>query len=44
VVSIGPITTEAARALGFKVVSEAARSTIEGLEEAAAGYLTKGRP
>ena len=35
--SIGPITTEAARAAGLEVVVEAAESTIPGLVEAIAG-------
>ncbi|MDR0621615.1 MAG: uroporphyrinogen-III C-methyltransferase [Deltaproteobacteria bacterium] len=39
VVSIGPITTKAARALGFNVVAEAKRATIEDLAAAAVACL-----
>jgi hypothetical protein len=43
VVSIGPITTKAAEALGFKVVSEASCSTIDSLVEATVKFLTIGQ-
>jgi uroporphyrinogen III methyltransferase/synthase len=39
VVSIGPITTKAANELGFKVVAEAKKATVEALVEAATEYL-----
>lgn len=38
-VSIGPITTQAARDLGFTVVSEASEATVGALVEATLGYL-----
>lgn len=41
--SIGPITTEAARAAGLEVAVEAAESTIPGLVEAIAGWSTPRR-
>ena len=37
--SIGSITTKTAEGLGFKVVVEAEKSTIDGLVKAVAGYL-----
>jgi uroporphyrinogen III methyltransferase/synthase len=42
VVSIGPITTQTAKDLGFKVVLEARRATIESLVEATTSYLAQG--
>jgi uroporphyrinogen III methyltransferase/synthase len=41
VASIGPITTAAARELGFKVAAEAKTSTIESLVDAVTSYLGK---
>jgi uroporphyrinogen III methyltransferase/synthase len=38
--SIGPITSDAARAAGFEVVVEASRSTIDGLAEAIEAYFS----
>ncbi|MDR1111032.1 MAG: uroporphyrinogen-III C-methyltransferase [Deltaproteobacteria bacterium] len=44
VVSIGPVTSMAAIALGFKVAREARISTIEGLIEAARDFLAPVHP
>jgi uroporphyrinogen III methyltransferase/synthase len=44
VVSIGPVTSMAAIALGFKVAREARISTIEGLVEAARDFLAPVHP
>lgn len=40
-VSIGPITTETARGLGFGVVAEAEKATVDSLVSAIAAYLAK---
>ncbi len=43
-VCIGPVTAEAARTLGFRVVATADTHTIEGLAQAVGRFLTSLRP